>query len=766
MRIYDLVIQGVRRFRENQRLAFQPGFNVIFGSNESGKSTLLMCMLELLYPDRFRDQVQEMVSWGEVTNSRAGLTVGQGEAVFRILRDFKANRISLSRLNRATNKYEPLSEQATEIASLLAENFNLPPFETFRNLFVDEVSRLPSALPLEAPEVPVPAVATPAPAPVGPAGFGTGFGGGPGYPGQEFNYPAYGAPGVSFPGAMPPGMMPPGMMPPGMMPAGMPGAGMSMPGMGYPGMSGMGYPGMPGAAPAEEDDGRSLAEKEKRLEELRRELAQIQEVEELQFEMDGIQAKIFEIQSKKQSVTKFDQALTQADEVLEKYPLFRNLPDNIDERVSRFNDLLAMQAREVEKIDQAALDYDQEFRTMENLPPVHQQQLFQIGAGLLGLGLLALLLQNAVPALRYLGLAVAAGIVLVAYAVWQFINLKGQREEVLKKLQGFEQQRKAIFKKFEVEGAVIQNLMNQADCNSAEELANKIAKYQEVESKRERIEQRKKELMVELDWKALTAEEEELKQKLAAMEAKLRSQVVAGVDKVEIKLEMEQLEQSIKRVKPNAAVLGATAVPDFGVPNVGGPASPPLSSGLTVPPFPAAPAPPAAPAAPDPGSTHMADSVSFKLIAKPTAFQAVERLLLSAASLLAADRETLLQKIQNRLDLYLQAFSGKLYSAGRFEAGKGLLIQQAASQRWADFSEISPAARDLAYFSLQITLLELLIPKLPVPFLLDDAFRGQDDARRAVLGKALKRLAERSQVLLLTSQRNLVPLADHALNLG
>jgi DNA repair exonuclease SbcCD ATPase subunit len=162
----------------------------------------------------------------------------------------------------------------------------------------------------------------------------------------------------------------------------------------------------------------------------------------------------------------------------------------------------------------------------------------------------------------------------------------------------------------------------------------------------------------------------------------------------------------------------------------------------------------------------MADSVSFKLIAKPTAFQAVERLLLSAASLLGADRETLLQKIQNRLDLYLQAFSGKLYSAGRFEAGKGLLIQQAASQRWADFSEISPAARDLAYFSLQITLLELLIPKLPVPFLLDDAFRGQDDARRAVLGKALKRLAERSQVLLLTSQRNLVPLADHALNLG
>jgi energy-coupling factor transporter ATP-binding protein EcfA2 len=752
MRIHDLVIQGVRRFRENQRLVFQPAFNVVFGSNESGKSTLLLCLVELLYPDRFRDEVHEMVSWGEVPNSRAGLTVGQDETVFRILRDFKANRISLSRLNRASNKFDPVSEQATEIASLLAENFHLPPFETFRNLFVDEVSRLPSSLPLKPPEVPAPAPAPPAaPAPpTGPTGFGTGFGAGTNFPGQEYSYPAFGASG-----AMPPGMMPPGMMPPGMMP---PGMGMT----GMPGMFGTGYPGMPGAAPAEDDDGLSLEEKEKRLEELRGDAAKIQEVEELQFEMDGVQAKIFETQSKKESVKKFDQALGQADEVLDKYPLFRNLPDNIDERVSRFNDLLSIQAREVEKIDQGALDYDEQFRPLENLPPVYQQQLFQIGAGLLGVGLLALILQGAVPALRYLALVVAPGIVLVAYAVWQFINLKGRREEVLKKLQGFDQQRKAIFKKFEVEGAVIQQLMNQADCDSAEELANKIIKYREVVTKRERIEQRKKELMLELDWKRLQAEEEELKQKLSQMEVRLRSQVVAGVDKVEIKREIERLEAAIKRIKPEAAVV-ATSVPSFGVPDLGGPVSTPAAPAATAA---GINSPAAAPAATDPGRTRMDDAVPMKLIATPTAGQAVERLLLAATAILGVEREALLQKIQSRLDLYLQAFSGKLYLAGRFEAGKGLLIQTADSKRWADFGEISPPARDLAYFSLQITLLEILIPKLPLPFLLDDAFRGQDDARRAVLGKALKRLAERTQVLIFTSQRNLVPLADNALNLG
>jgi energy-coupling factor transporter ATP-binding protein EcfA2 len=725
MRIHDLVIQGVRRFRENQRLAFQPGFNVIFGSNESGKSTLLMGLIELLYPDRFRDKVQDMVSWGDTPNSRAGLTVGQGDLVFRILRDFKSNRISLSRLNRATNKYDPVSEQAVEIASLLAENFHLPPFETFRNFFVDEVSRLPSALPLEAPEIQAPVA--PAPAPAGPMGFGTGFGAAPSFLGQDFSAPGYVPPGVSFPG---------GAMPP------------SLTGMGMPGLAG---------APAEDDDGLTLEGKEKRLTELREQATRIQEVEDLQFEMDGVQAKVFEIEAKKQNVAKLDEAMAKADEALGRYPLFRGLPDNIDERVSRFNDLLAIQARELEKIDQASMNFDRDHWELSKVEPFHKQQMFYLGVGLVVGGIAGMIF------VTLLGILVAAGIAVLAYGLWHYFGIQHRREELEKKLRGYEEQKKQIIKKFEVEGAVIQNLLDHGQCDTSEELKNKIAKYREISGKRDKLEERKKEMMLELDWKNMLAEEEELKKKLAEMEARLRGQSVAGLEKTEIRRESERLEAAIKRLKPNAPAV-SISVPSFGVPDFGGPApSAPPSPSTTAP---GITSPSSAPASADPGSTRMDNAVPLKLIAKPTAYQAVERLLLAAASVLGVEREALLQKIQSRLNLYLQAFSGKLYLAGRFEPGKGLLIQQASSQRWADFGEISPPSRDLAYFSLQITLLELLIPKLPLPFLLDDAFRSQDDGRRAVLGKALKRLAERSQVLLFTSQRNLVPLADHALNLG
>jgi len=742
MLIHDLVIQGIRRFRENQRLPFQAGLNVVYGPNESGKSTLLLCVLELLYPDRFRDEVQEMVSWGETPHSRAGLTVGQGETIFRILRDFKSNRISLSRLNRSTSKYETVSEQATEIATILAEHFKLPPFEAFRNLLVDEASRLPSALPLEAPEVP--AAPAPAPAPAAgfmPPGFGTSFPAGPGFPGQEFSYPGFGPPGLGVPGMMPPGIMPPGMTGPG-----------------FPGMT---YPGMPGApAPEEDEDGLTLEGKKERLEELHKELVKIQEIEDLQFEMDGVQSKIFEIEAKKQNVTKLDEAMAKADEVLSQYPMLRGLPENIDERISRFKDLLALQAREIEKIDQASLDYENENYDLGKIPPFHKQQIFQGGAALLVGGIVASFFYTP------LGLLAAFGIALLAYSGWQALGLQQKREELAKKIRGFEDQRKAIIKKFEVESAVIQNLMDHGQCDNAEELLSKISQFREITVKRTKLEQRKKEMILELDWKEMLAEEEELKRKLAEMETKLRGQTVAGLDKNETQREIERLEKAIKRLKPDAA-LGAASVPGVGVPSLGVPdLGDPSVPGLQTPATPSAATSTAAPGKPDPSSTRMAGAVPLKLYAKPTAYQAIERLVATSASLLVIDREQLLGKVQNRLDLYLQAFSGKLYSAGRFETGKGLLLQEAASERWTDFSEISPPTRDLAFFSLQITLLEMLMPRLPLPLILDDVLRGQDDARRAVLGKAFKRLAERAQVILFTSQKNLVPLADHALNLG
>ena len=71
MQLKDLVIQGLGRFDQNQKILFQPGFNFIYGANESGKSTIVNIILELLFPDRYREKELNLISNSNPDNARA-----------------------------------------------------------------------------------------------------------------------------------------------------------------------------------------------------------------------------------------------------------------------------------------------------------------------------------------------------------------------------------------------------------------------------------------------------------------------------------------------------------------------------------------------------------------------------------------------------------------------------------------------------------------------------------------------------------------------
>jgi DNA repair exonuclease SbcCD ATPase subunit len=79
MQLIDLVLQGVRRFIQSQRIPFKPGLNIVFGGTESGKTTLYDCILELMFPNRIADGKQTWQSWSGTDQSRAGLTLKNNE---------------------------------------------------------------------------------------------------------------------------------------------------------------------------------------------------------------------------------------------------------------------------------------------------------------------------------------------------------------------------------------------------------------------------------------------------------------------------------------------------------------------------------------------------------------------------------------------------------------------------------------------------------------------------------------------------------------
>lgn len=749
MHVIDLVLQGVRRFGESRKFPVKPGFNVVFGPTETGKTTLVECLLDLLYPDRGIDAENPLLSWGEPAASRAGLTLSSGREIYRILKDYKTGKISLTQYSPASQKFEPMAADPVQAAAMLTTALELPPFESFYYLFVAAARRMPSTLMAGAADDPAQA-ATRMGVPQGMlsgSGLQPGMASGPGLPPGMLSAPGS-APGMmGMPGMMPgmsagpmmPGMAPGMPMAPGMMPGMMPPL--------VPGMGGMMMPGMmpPGMA-AGPDDGMTPEEREQKLVQLRGELKDAEAVDKLQFELDGIQQKIFEIENKKKSASQFDEWLEQAKSQLDRYPSLRRLPENIDARIDNFKNLDSQRANEIEKFDNQALDHDEELRNINLTPPLWNQMLARVGGGLLLGGVIIFVLAPmfGFASLKFLGFLSIPGALISAYVGWNFIAQMTRKGELEKILADIEEKKQASMKRYEIEMAVIEKMMSDTDSDAIDELKGKLQKWRALdENYRSRLE-RKKKLEKELDLPKLDREEKELRAEIKKLEQELKKYPAFSMDINTMRKEIKKLEETIKRLNPQSSALTDTV--GFGVPDLGGAgAVPPL--GVAV----AAETPAAAP----------------RRRSGPTnAIELYESLLQAASTLFGIDRNQLLASVQARFNLYVQAFFAKRYSEGRIDPDGSIALKQAeGAGRWLDFDQLSPAARDTCYVALQISLLEQATQKRLLPILLDNPYAGLDDAAATLAAKAMKRLAERTQVILLTSQKGPIQLADNSLSL-
>jgi len=739
MHFIDLVLQGVRRFDQSRKFPIKPGFNVVFGPTESGKSTLVACILDLLYPDRIRDEEAPFVNWSNPEASRAGLTMASGRDSFRLLKDYKTGKMALSQYNPASQKYEPVASEAAQIASMLASSFDLPGFDVYNMVFVSAPERMPSSLPLSQEEAKSEEGAPadqhdPMQQPQVPGMMSA-----PAVPGM-MSGPALPAPG------MPPGQQMPGMNPPAM--PGMPG--MSPPAL--PGMTGMpGAPGMPGMPGMQQpDDGMTPEEREMKLKELREELKTAEVVDELQYEIDGLQHNLFDLESKRKSTEQFDEFIEAAKEQLEKYPAFARLPQNMDERLDRYNGLHAMQAKEVEAVDNEALEFEDELNALALYPPLWNQQPFQAGAIGLGVGIL---LFAATPFLdmswlRLLGAVVScAGVVGMVLNAFSHVSRTSRLHELQAKMEELEEKKSQIIKRFEVEMGVINKLMNDTDSDSIDELKNKLQKYRELDERCRAAREKKKKLVKDVDLEKLAREEAELKDKIEKLEEKLRGYPPLSMDINTMRKEIKRLEKVIRATNPNSPLLKEAEPEKKGagldVPEVGAP-SPADSRG-------------------DSSGTRV---LRRKTLHPHTASQTYEQLIQASAKLLQTERNKLIRHVQDRLNLYIQAFFNKRYREVRIEPDGSIALKDASAGRWVDFENLTPAARDTAYLALQITLLELAIQRKSLPVILDNPIGRLDETAAIIAAKALKRVSERSQVILLCSQRAPVQQADNSLELS
>lgn len=154
MLLLELAAQAVRGFSPSVRVALKPGY-VGLKSPTDIPAPLAGLVVALCYPDGRGGDAAYLAPGAKA--GRAGLSLqGQDQNLWRVVRDL-GGAGGLHKMNRASNQYDVISQDAAEMGQVLRATVGFPARTTFEQVFTLTGSQLPTRRP-KAPR----AVTTPA----------------------------------------------------------------------------------------------------------------------------------------------------------------------------------------------------------------------------------------------------------------------------------------------------------------------------------------------------------------------------------------------------------------------------------------------------------------------------------------------------------------------------------------------------------------------------------------------------------------------------
>src|SRR5271169_3140303 len=137
MFLVELVMQGVRGFRELIRLRFQSGFNFVAAGNEAGKTTAADALQRLLFPSSQAGLLEALVSRHTPDASRTALVMFSDDgAYYRIILDLSKQAVNVSKYNASTKDFALLHKDWDRAAQFLAGLTTGMSEEDFAKVFI------------------------------------------------------------------------------------------------------------------------------------------------------------------------------------------------------------------------------------------------------------------------------------------------------------------------------------------------------------------------------------------------------------------------------------------------------------------------------------------------------------------------------------------------------------------------------------------------------------------------------------------------------
>jgi hypothetical protein len=464
-------------------------------------------------------------------------------------------------------------------------------------------------------------------------------------------------------------------------------------------------------APAED-----IAAAEAKLKALEKELTGAQEVDQLQFKVDGLSSQVFEAEQRLKGTEGLKVAIAEAEAAWRAAPTPEalGLPPDILQRVQRYPK--AVQKRD-EALARLNADREEEAQAVPaSVEPLTRNHLFWAGlaAGVFFLGLGLGLGLGVDRIFRYLVLLDIPAFGLAAFMALRYVDELKQASRHGSKEGRFESRERKLHEEFEAESAPVRMAQKALGVESLDEIPQALERKELLAARVAELKEQLQAMESDPEYTAAISQRQALKAQLDVLNAELTQKGSYVRDIREVEREMARVKESIALAK-----------------------APP----------PAAPAPaPGAPAAPG------------EALEDPSPM-----LLSQAADVFTVDILAVQGLLKERCLQYLTALTDRRYQGIEWDKeGRGFALS--AGKR-VPVGELPPKDLDLYYLALRMTVVEKASARVKRPFLLEDVFAGVEEVKLPLIARMLKHLGTLTQVLLVTNHQGLAQMADGTVNL-
>lgn len=451
----------------------------------------------------------------------------------------------------------------------------------------------------------------------------------------------------------------------------------------------------------------------KRIEELQNELMLVEQINELQFKVDGLQQEMDEIESKLKEIKVIEEKIVSIDKELEKLKAVENLPAGIDAKVKSLKEQEEAKNRDLLALNKELQYAKQELRKFQGLP-FYKDKMFIAGAStaipfLVAQFVLTILTDNPIIATvtKFFPILWITGWGLLFYTAAKEISRRDKEKKAKKRVEEAQERIKTVEKKYEVEALLLRNLLQQARLSSTEDLLDALENIKMLKEERARLEEEKQALRAKHNLDALLQEKVKLQTEIKEIESRLVNAGGFSNDPNEIRKEIEQLQATLSPQKRSSSQRK------------------PVKK----------------------------DKAREVVLEKPEGRRGspLANILKVASDFVKKSPQELLGTAEEVLRSCISSISGGMYTGYRLrEDGEVLTLSKGGREFMWD--ELSPSSKEASYFALKTALLEKIAEFNPLPIILDEPFVFSDDARIVEIAKLLRALSRKTKIIHFTSK--------------